>query len=95
MTIFLFLNTSLRQFIYCFCVPILAESRSVMFKTCRSDFSLSYRCLCAVSKVAGKGATVVEYLIQVFFKRLDSQAVDNKQVGCCPLETWLILTTLK
>ncbi|KAF3444847.1 hypothetical protein FNV43_RR14540 [Rhamnella rubrinervis] len=37
------------------------------------------KCLCSVSKVAGKGATVVEYLIQVFFKRLDAQAVDNKQ----------------
>ncbi|XP_015879861.3 sister chromatid cohesion protein SCC2 [Ziziphus jujuba] len=37
------------------------------------------KCLCAVSKVAGKGATVVEYLIQLFFKRLDVQAVDNKQ----------------
>ncbi|EXB38089.1 Nipped-B-like protein [Morus notabilis] len=36
-------------------------------------------CLCAVSKVAGKGGTVVEHLIQVFFKLLDAQAVDNKQ----------------
>lgn len=39
------------------------------------------RCLCSVGKVAGKGATIIEYLIQVFFKRLDSQPVDNKQVG--------------
>ncbi|PON83467.1 Coatomer beta subunit [Trema orientale] len=38
------------------------------------------KCLCAVSKIAGKGATVVEYLIQVFFKRLHAQAVDNKQL---------------
>ncbi|CAN6574662.1 unnamed protein product [Malus baccata var. baccata] len=37
------------------------------------------KCLCAVSKVAGKGAAIVENLIQVFFKRLDAQAVDNKQ----------------
>ncbi|KAJ7974325.1 Sister chromatid cohesion protein [Quillaja saponaria] len=37
------------------------------------------KCLCSVSKVAGKGAVVVEYLIQVFFKRLDAHAVDNKQ----------------
>lgn len=39
------------------------------------------RCLCSVSKMAGKGAAVVEHLIQVFFKRLDTQAVDNKQVS--------------
>ncbi|XP_062106529.1 sister chromatid cohesion protein SCC2 isoform X2 [Humulus lupulus] len=39
------------------------------------------KCLCAASKIAGKGATVVEYLIQVFFKRLDALAVENKQVG--------------
>lgn len=47
-----------------------------------------------MSKVAGKGATVVEYLIQVFFKRLDAQAVDNKQVSCYLLETRKVLTTL-
>ncbi|CAK9324104.1 unnamed protein product [Citrullus colocynthis] len=38
------------------------------------------KCLCSLSKIAGKGAWVVEYLIQVFFKRLDSQGVDNKQL---------------
>lgn len=38
------------------------------------------KCLCSVSKVAGKGASIVEYLIQVFFKRLDSLRVDNKQL---------------
>ncbi|XP_059644870.1 sister chromatid cohesion protein SCC2 [Cornus florida] len=37
------------------------------------------KCLCSLSKVAGKGATVVEYLIQVFFKRLDALGFDNKQ----------------
>lgn len=37
------------------------------------------RCLCSLTKVAGKGASVVECLIQVFFKRLDALAVDNKQ----------------
>ncbi|BFG26567.1 hypothetical protein CerSpe_128410 [Prunus speciosa] len=37
------------------------------------------KCLCAVSKVAGKGAAIVENLIQLFYKRLDAQAVDNKQ----------------
>lgn len=35
-----------------------------------------------MSKVAGKGSSVVEYLVQVFFKQLDSQGVANKQVGC-------------
>ncbi|XP_031740791.1 sister chromatid cohesion protein SCC2 isoform X3 [Cucumis sativus] len=38
------------------------------------------KCLCSLSKIAGKGAWVVEYLIQMFFKRLDSQGVDNKQL---------------
>lgn len=39
------------------------------------------RCLCSLGKVAGKAASVIEYLIQVFFKRLDTQPADNKQVG--------------
>ncbi|OMO73252.1 Zinc finger, PHD-type [Corchorus capsularis] len=38
------------------------------------------KCLCSVSKKAETGGTVVEYLIQLFFKLLDSQATDNKQV---------------
>ncbi|XWS32952.1 hypothetical protein CRYUN_Cryun22dG0035000 [Craigia yunnanensis] len=37
------------------------------------------KCLCSASKKAGNGGTVVEYLIQLFFKILDSQATDNKQ----------------
>eukprot|EP00256_Glycine_max_P058781 XP_014627015.1 sister chromatid cohesion protein SCC2 [Glycine max] len=37
------------------------------------------KCLCSVSKMSGKGAAVVEQLIQFFFKCLDTQAVDNKQ----------------
>ncbi|XP_039067046.1 sister chromatid cohesion protein SCC2-like isoform X2 [Hibiscus syriacus] len=37
------------------------------------------RCLCSASKKAGNGGDVVEYLIQLFFKLLDSQATDNKQ----------------
>ncbi|XWS30178.1 hypothetical protein CRYUN_Cryun24cG0095400 [Craigia yunnanensis] len=37
------------------------------------------KCLCSVSKKAGNGGTVVEYLIQLFFKLLDSHASDNKQ----------------
>ncbi|XP_061369299.1 sister chromatid cohesion protein SCC2 isoform X2 [Gastrolobium bilobum] len=37
------------------------------------------KCLCSLSKMAGKGAAVVEHLIQVFFKHLEAQAVDNKQ----------------
>jgi len=45
------------------------------------DVSHHHRCLCSLSKVAAKGASVVEYLIQVFFKRLDAQGIDNKQVG--------------
>lgn len=48
----------------------------------RADYvSHHHRCLCSLSKVAAKGASVVEYLIQVFFKRLDAQGIDNKQVG--------------
>ncbi|XP_062151070.1 sister chromatid cohesion protein SCC2 [Alnus glutinosa] len=38
------------------------------------------KCLCSAGKVAGKGAIVIEHLIQVFFKRLDAQLVDNKQL---------------
>ncbi|XP_022774564.1 sister chromatid cohesion protein SCC2-like isoform X2 [Durio zibethinus] len=37
------------------------------------------KCLCSVSKKAGTGGAVVEYLIQLFFKLLDSHATDNKQ----------------
>lgn len=37
------------------------------------------KCLCSLSKVAGKGASVIGYLIQVFFKRLDALGFDNKQ----------------
>lgn len=33
-----------------------------------------------MSKVAGKGASVIRYLIQVFFKRLDSLGFENNQV---------------
>ncbi|XAR51675.1 hypothetical protein NMG60_11006373 [Bertholletia excelsa] len=35
--------------------------------------------LCSVSKVAGKGSAVVEYLVQLFLKRLDNLGFDNKQ----------------
>ncbi|CAL5185968.1 unnamed protein product [Lathyrus oleraceus] len=37
------------------------------------------KCLCSMSKIAGKGADVIEHLIQVFFKCLDTQAIVNKQ----------------
>ncbi|KAL0343814.1 UNVERIFIED_CONTAM: Sister chromatid cohesion protein SCC2 [Sesamum angustifolium] len=37
------------------------------------------KCLCSAGKVSGKGANVVEYLIQLFFKRLDALGLDNKQ----------------
>ncbi|XP_031407003.1 sister chromatid cohesion protein SCC2 isoform X3 [Punica granatum] len=37
------------------------------------------KCLCSVTKVAGKGSSVIEYLVQVFFKHLDSQGVESKQ----------------
>lgn len=53
----------------------------LVFLVCCSDFLFHERCLCSVSKVAGKGASVIEYLIQVFFKRLGAIGVDNKQVG--------------
>ncbi|CAL1392291.1 unnamed protein product [Linum trigynum] len=38
------------------------------------------KCLCTLSKVSGKGASVVEFLIQVFFRRLDAQTIENKQL---------------
>ncbi|XP_051140843.1 sister chromatid cohesion protein SCC2 isoform X2 [Andrographis paniculata] len=37
------------------------------------------KCLCSAGKVSGKGAIVVEYLIQLFNKRLDALGFDNKQ----------------
>ncbi|KAJ8557203.1 hypothetical protein K7X08_002828 [Anisodus acutangulus] len=37
------------------------------------------KCLCSVSKVSGKGSTIVEHLIQLFFKRLDALGFSNKQ----------------
>lgn len=69
------------DYLWCYMSWFLEERNSMVFKM-YDFFSSCNRCLCAVSKVAGKGATVVEYLIQLFFKRLDVQAVDNKQVGC-------------
>ncbi|XP_050894862.1 sister chromatid cohesion protein SCC2 [Lathyrus oleraceus] len=37
------------------------------------------KCLRSMSKIAGKGVDVIEHLIQVFFKCLDTQAIVNKQ----------------
>ncbi|KAK4733728.1 hypothetical protein R3W88_007989 [Solanum pinnatisectum] len=37
------------------------------------------KCLCSVSNVAGRGSTIVEHLIQLFFKRLDALGFSNKQ----------------
>nr|VDC85382.1 unnamed protein product [Brassica rapa] len=39
------------------------------------------RCLCSVSKLMGKGVSVVEHLLQFFFKRLESQGADNNQIA--------------
>ncbi|KAL1205894.1 Sister chromatid cohesion protein SCC2 [Cardamine amara subsp. amara] len=39
------------------------------------------RCLCSVSKLAGKGVSIVEHLLQFFFKRLEAQGTDNKQIA--------------
>ncbi|EPS72382.1 hypothetical protein M569_02375, partial [Genlisea aurea] len=41
----------------------------------------SIKCLCSVGKLSGKSAGVVEYLIQLFYKRLGVLGLDNKQVG--------------
>ncbi|XP_073005499.1 sister chromatid cohesion protein SCC2 [Typha latifolia] len=38
------------------------------------------KCLCSLSKIAGKGASLVEYLVQIFFKHLLGPSVDNKQL---------------
>ncbi|WCJ25615.1 PHD finger family protein [Euphorbia peplus] len=40
------------------------------------------KCLCSLTRVAVKGAGVIEYLIQIFFKRLEGLATDNKQTVC-------------
>uniref|UniRef100_A0A1J3FJ16 Sister chromatid cohesion protein n=1 Tax=Noccaea caerulescens TaxID=107243 RepID=A0A1J3FJ16_NOCCA len=39
------------------------------------------RCLCSVSKLAGQGVSVVEHLLQFFFKRLEAQGSDNNQIA--------------
>ncbi|CAH2072676.1 unnamed protein product [Thlaspi arvense] len=41
------------------------------------------RCLCSVSKLAGNGASVVEHLLQFFFKRLEAQpsGSDSNQIA--------------
>ncbi|XP_019084191.1 PREDICTED: nipped-B-like protein [Camelina sativa] len=39
------------------------------------------RCLCSVSKLAGKGVSIVEHLLQFFFKRLEGQGSDNTQIA--------------
>ncbi|KAF8090173.1 hypothetical protein N665_0483s0012 [Sinapis alba] len=39
------------------------------------------RCLCSVSKLMGKGVSVVEHLLQFFFKRLESQGDDNNRIA--------------
>ena len=39
------------------------------------------RCLCSVSKLSGKGVSVVEHLLQFFLKRLEAQGPDNNQVS--------------
>lgn len=43
-----------------------------------------------MTRVAGKGSSAVEYLIQVFFKHLDSHGVENKQV--CELKIFTIVS---
>ncbi|KAK1438915.1 hypothetical protein QVD17_04727 [Tagetes erecta] len=40
------------------------------------------KCLCSMSKVSGNGASVVGYLMQLFFKRLDSLGFNNVQQVC-------------
>ncbi|XP_071703668.1 sister chromatid cohesion protein SCC2 [Rutidosis leptorrhynchoides] len=42
----------------------------------------SIKCLCSMSKVAGHSTSVVEYLIQVFSKRLDSLGFNSTQQVC-------------
>ncbi|KAK4768597.1 hypothetical protein SAY87_003738 [Trapa incisa] len=37
------------------------------------------KCLCSVTKVAGKGSVAIEYLIQLFFKHLYNHGAENKQ----------------
>ena len=39
------------------------------------------RCLCSVSKLSGKGVSVVEHLLQFFLKRLEAHGSDNNQVS--------------
>ncbi|XP_065037401.1 sister chromatid cohesion protein SCC2-like [Musa acuminata AAA Group] len=38
------------------------------------------KCLCSLSKIAGKGSSIVEYLIHIFFKHLQGSGSDNMQL---------------
>ncbi|XP_039139288.1 sister chromatid cohesion protein SCC2 isoform X2 [Dioscorea cayenensis subsp. rotundata] len=38
------------------------------------------KCLCSLSKIAGKGASLIDYLIQIFFKHLHGPSSDNRQL---------------
>lgn len=37
--------------------------------------------MCSAGKVAARGASIVEYLIQIFYKRLNALGFENKQVS--------------
>ncbi|CAN8236312.1 unnamed protein product [Cochlearia groenlandica] len=39
------------------------------------------RCLCSVSKLAGKGVSTVKHLLQFFLNRLEAQGSDNNQIA--------------
>lgn len=57
-------------------------------KIIMADYSLLSRCLCSLSKIAGKGGYLVEYLVQIFFKHLLTPNFDNKQVILIAFISW-------
>ncbi|KAI8011546.1 Sister chromatid cohesion protein SCC2 [Camellia lanceoleosa] len=62
-------------FVIDYVLPLLRKLPQNVVEELEQDL----KCPCSVSKVAGKGSVVVEYLVQVFFKRLDALGFDDKQ----------------
>lgn len=88
---FFVIDRSLSQYIACFSSndPRISVSSSLFclpasFSCDKNvDFDCSFspsRCLCSLSKIAGKGSSIVEYLIHIFFKHLQGSGSDNMQV---------------
>ncbi|KAL6498565.1 hypothetical protein OROHE_026506 [Orobanche hederae] len=68
------------------CAPV---SDSSQFVITLQPYLKSQRCLCFAAKISGKGTSVIEYIVQLFYKRLDALGFDNKQE-----EAWMSITCM-